>query len=235
MILNPANNKKLGPNVLSWSRPVGPTCPSSCPFLGAPLPNGSLVPHKHRCYAENIQRRRTTVAIGWAKNYMPSMGWKAWSYQLSKELTQAANRGLAVRIHIGGDWVDSTGALDRPYLAAVLGAYRRLGRAARPLTWFYTHAWRAFPASLLQNVKRLGIQAFASVHGALEASQARSRGWRLAVDPGEDHPPVWGAPYGTNGPPALHCPEQRCRGKVTCSNCRYCFRAERGDVVFARH
>src|SRR5262245_7626460 len=209
----PGCNSKLGPTVVSWSRPVGPTCPQSCPFLHT------------LCYAERIAPE---VQAKWEAN-APRTDWGPWSRQLQIELSEAGRRGHQVRIHVGGDFLLPSGELDRDYIIAVLRAY--VYAKPRPASWCYTHVWREMDWFRGMFVA-LGIEMFASVHTPEEASEARALGWRLAIDGGDrpDSYPAWRAKG------ELNCPEQRLgHERITCSTCRYCFRAGAGDVVFYLH
>lgn len=223
-VLNEPHNKKLG-NLPSLSRPVGPTCPSACPFLG------------HGCYAERIQARRPSVARNWASRAygLSPAEWRKWSVALLADLRRADKRGArAVRLHVAGDWLLPDGAVDRYYLAAVLRAFRAARRAGlRVRAYFYTHAATAM-APHRRFLDRVGVQGFASVHTGPEATLALSQGWRLALD---NPLPIRDAVPGfvqIQGQRALVCPEQA-KG-VTCDRCGFCFRAgETRNVTFLRH
>lgn len=62
IISGPGNNSKLGKNVCSWSRPVGPSCPSNCAFLTGRLPDGELLPAKKKWGIEYNH-----AAYGWPR------------------------------------------------------------------------------------------------------------------------------------------------------------------------
>jgi hypothetical protein len=236
-ILQVAQNVKLGAKVASWSRPVGPTCPASCPFLSGLLPDGSKVPKATMCYAESIQRRYPNVARSWEDRGGEREDWGPWARQMRRELERCGREGIAVRAHVGGDFLNAEGRVDRPYLAAVLWALR--GARPRPALWVYTHAWRELGKCHRLALQRAGAVVFASVHSEVQARMAAAYGYRLAVDRGltvaEGRAlPAWTV-YGQR--PALQCPEQRCGAeRVTCSSCGFCYRGERKEaVIFDRH
>lgn len=232
-ILQVGQNTKLGPNVATWSRPVGPSCPNSCPFLNT------------ACYAQKMQNFRPSVAKSWARQGGGREYWGEWARTFRQELEAVARRNLMVRGHVAGDFMLDGVELDRPYLAAVLWAFHRAN--PRPVTWIYTHAWKAlgwarpvpgWPSHAAALV-RAGIQIFASVHSEGEGRQAVIMGYRLAIDRGitvkaANALPSWVRYANTN---ALRCPEQKCgHAIVTCSTCRFCFRPERTEsVIFDRH
>jgi len=205
-------NRKLGDNVATLSRPVGPTCPQSCPFLG------------HGCYAERMTRY-TSVKNAWRE------GLDIDPVKLAADLVKLPARFKALRIHVGGDFLEPSGNVDRRYLAGLLRALRRTRDAGRPFpAWVYTHAWQDM-APHRKALERAGVQVFASVHNERDATLAAVLGYRLAWDSGtklESKAPV-------KDGRGLTCPEQR-KG-VSCEDCKYCFTKQSGrrNVVFYRH
>lgn len=238
-------NRKLGKQVASISRPVGPTCPSDCPFLSGVAPDGSEVPLRERCYAQSIERRYKSVAANWAKGAPRSLAQRVqWRSELQAEIAKAANRRtnpiVALRIHVGGDFLVGD-RLDRNYLADLLRVLRAVrngdGRESGIGVWFYTHAWWEL-APYLGRLRRLGVQTFASVHPGDDVQAALDLGYRLAIDPGCALPDSVPSTVTFHDLPVLVCPEQR-KGadKVTCSTCGYCFREydKPRHVAFYRH
>lgn len=204
------SNGKLGRGCGSWSRPVGMTCPKSCPWLG------------RGCYAERIAARRPNVARSWSQGVELSGG------TLRRDLQVRPRRARAVRVHTGGDF-GRDDRLDHRYVLHVLAAFRD-----RPLPgWAYTHFWRQLAPYRAAFVQR-GVQMFASVHTVAEAKEAAALGYRLAIDAGRRGKGLQ-LPVKTEacGVTALTCPEQR-KG-VTCDMCGYCWRRATGHVVFWRH
>jgi len=224
-LLNIGTNQKLGKKVGTLSRPVGPTCPKSCPFL------------ETACYAERLEDRYRNVHANWSQSYdLTPEQWSQWAGRLRQELEQAKGKLKAIRIHVGGDFLQADGQIDHAYCLALVGT---LGTVeGLPPVWAYTHAWRelaAFPAAL--TLLRGAMVLFASVHSPTEAQEALALGFRLALDPEE---PVSAARSGfheIHGVKALACPEQvKGHERVTCDSCGYCFRAtETRHVAFYRH
>jgi len=236
-ILSIGTNAKLGEKIASYSRPVGPTCPSDCPFLSGVMPNGELVPRATMCYADKIQGRYPSVKKAWAtKAYgFTKEQWQFWIEQFVKEAIHAEKKGVrAIRIHVGGDFVDQEGAPDRTYICALLLAVRKLRRMESKIRlWFYTHAWAAM-GEFISSFARLDVHAFASVHDRNNATKALAQGWRLAIDPGLPVAQIKPGFHEIFGVRSLQCPEQAKKGKITCDKCSYCFR-EGGNVSFFRH
>lgn len=148
------NNAKLGAGVATTYRPVGITCPRSCPLLN----NG--------CYA---QRGRVAIHAQRAANQ-------------NGELRKLAGNTL-VRHLVAGDWLRPTKdgrrrIVDRNLLKDVIA----LHTSAPWLTgWGYTHAAEQLhragfvPASLPDNLRIL-----ASCDSAEEKAEHNSRGWATA-------------------------------------------------------
>lgn len=227
-------NRKLGPHVGSWSRPVGSaranqgTCPDDCFFAG--WNEASPIPPKNRCYAESLQRRRPSVETAWAD------GLTATPEDVCKAFVDAPRKIKANRIHVGGDFGKPGGrGIDHIYVRAVLAGIKAARKAGSTMPgWFYTHLWKSL-TRYVPRFRKLGIECFASVHSVEEAREATKLGYRLAVDPGEcksDQIParVQFAEFNI-----ITCPEER--GKGDCSTCGFCFRdlgINRG-VAFWRH
>jgi hypothetical protein len=117
-----------------------------------------------------------------------------------------------VRFHVSGDF-DSISYIER---------WTELARQnPTVLFWGYTRSWRIL--ALLASLETLrslpNVQLFASCD---MESDAAPTGWRAA----------WlDADSRQSG---LVCPEER--GKVqNCQACGYCFRKQRGDVIFIKH
>jgi hypothetical protein len=226
--LSIGTNQKLGATIGSWSREVGPTCPSTCPFLKDNA--ASTIPAGQRCYAEKIQNRRPSVAQAWRR----ARDMK----KLEQEIVKNQYKLTAIRIHVGGDFFQD-GQFDRDYARRVLAMFMRLRfQGVAVPAWFYTHTWQHKDWSLYRPLFELfGVQTFASVHSIEEASGAEWAGWRLAVDPGQaksESLPTWSMAFG--GFKTLTCPEQR--GRAKCDTCGFCFRPAPkagAHVAFFRH
>lgn len=231
-ILAIGSNAKLGKRIASYSRPVGPTCPSDCPFLTGTLPSGETIPKGQRCYAESIQKRYTSVKEAWGKN--ANAVWEQWQGAFLVEFRKASKKVDALRIHVGGDWVQGD-KVDRPYLAALLRSLRKArNEGITTPAWYYTHAWNAM-ARHKKYLTRLGVQGFASVHDRTQAEQASSQGWRLAIDCGESIKAIKPGFREIHGVRSLSCPEQAKQGAIQCDACKYCWKQTSGNVTFWRH
>lgn len=226
-ILQVGQNTKLGKNVATWSRPVGPSCPHTCPFLHT------------ACYAERMQNFRPNVKASWARQggHREAEYWRDWAKTLQRELEYVASKNLTVRFHVAGDWARDSLHLDHAYMAAVWTAFKNA--SPRPVCFGYTHMWRALGARGLHFLRSCGLQVFASVHNEQEGREAAAMGYRLAIDRGLTVRAARSLPSWTTwaGTAALACPEQRLGAeKITCSTCMYCYRTTRTEaVIFDRH
>src|SRR5262245_4901973 len=110
-------NEKLG-NVLVVNRPVGLTCPISCPLLD------------RACYALATEKRFPMARIVARENLVISAD------SLIKALRAGQAKGhKAARIHERGDFGQQN-RIDRPYVKA----WRKALQTVRELTvWGYTH------------------------------------------------------------------------------------------------
>lgn len=236
-LLSLGTNKKLGEGIASYSRPVGPSCPSNCPFLPGAVGAVVDMPAKLRCYAEKVQKRYTSVREKWGKESfgLTSKQWALWAETMAREIIRLDRKGArAIRIHVGGDWLSADGTLDRAYIANTLRAYRKARRqGARIPTWFYTHAWREI-APHVRFLRSVGIETYASVHTAVDAGAAVRLGFLLAIDPGEEMPETVQPFVNVYGVRSIVCPEMRKKGQVDCTGCMYCPRGK-GHVTFYRH
>ena len=210
-VITRTKNKKLGPNTLVLDRPVGITCPSTCPLLGS------------ACYQQKVARIRPSITVGAMKNLQPQV------------VKTDSKRPL--RLHVGGD-VYQNDMLDRPYLAALArltrNRYRQSGHAK---AWSYTHCWRdPVLTRILNRLKRYGLTVLASVHSAEEAKEAASLGYRIAYNSDSRHngPDVL-QPLRDAGLKGIVCPEQLGTG-LTCDRCGYCW-TQKSDrhLVLLKH
>lgn len=222
MYVTKTGNAKLGKkNVYVINRPVGLTCPSTCPFLQENSPV--------RCYADCTENR-FKQAREVAKNNLSVTG-----EQLFSILEEASQRDKVVRIHERGDF-NLRGKLDTQYIGQWTAAIKRAIREKlMPKTWFYTHIYSKILAKLgnLNNVA-----AYASVHSSEDLRKAKRAGFNLFAyvikvkkkkGGSQDFPAYVDVPELGR---TLVCPEQRLgRDKITCEKCKYCIEG-RGNVVF---
>lgn len=229
VVLLRGGNLKLGKGVAHYSRSVGPTCPAECPFAcGAAPPGAEPIAPRHRCYKARIDGRYRAAREAAARNVGTTA---AWAAALRADV-ERLKPGVPWRPLVGGDLLAPDGRLDRVHLAAVLRAAR--ATKGRNPCWLYTHAWRYVGPRHRRAMERAGIVARASVHSAGEATQALAAGWKLALDAGAA--PLGPGWHEVHGVRALACPEQVFgHERVTCGQCRYCFRDDTGHVAFSRH
>lgn len=112
------NSKTAAP---STYRPVGPTCPASCPYLG------------RGCYA---QSGRVALAAQRADD-----GLDAALAAAAAAMVWAARLGTLARLHVSGDFARD-GAVDTAYVTAVAdvaSAVRERRGGTGPVAWAYTH------------------------------------------------------------------------------------------------
>ena len=104
-------------------RPVGLTCPRTCPYLGAGCyaQGGNVAIHERRA---SVDRDAAIVSAAVA------MVW-------------AARTGRVARLHVSGDVMGPDGRVDHAYvhgLADVARSVSTLRGGAGPVAWTYTHA-----------------------------------------------------------------------------------------------
>lgn len=192
-IVTRTKNKKLGPGMLVLDRPVGLTCPSTCPLLN----NG--------CYAESMANRMPSTQTGAMKNL-----------ELGDIKMISSNRPL--RLHVGGDFYRQN-RLDRQYLAKLIKVIR--GRRGKGKTYTYTHCFRdPVLTRILMRLKRFGLTVFASCHSPQDMSDALALGYRIAlISESAEEGMTALRLMGLKG---IVCPEQRGTG-LTCDRCGYCY------------
>lgn len=197
---------------------VQPVVGSGNTKLG-PIPNFSLPSRSscpgasswclNHCYAWRFERMRPNCRRAYARNLALSGNVR----QFIKAMLRRIPVDLpALRIHVSGDFYDAR------YCLGWLAIAKR-----RPQTqfWAYTRSW-TIPAMMpaLERLRALpNVSLFAS------------------LDPEMPDPPVgWRTAYLENDPRAsgLPCPHQF-SGVASCHECRYCFRAGKGNVIFRIH
>ena len=205
IVTSNGSNAKLGAGVATTYRPVGPTCPRSCPLLN----NG--------CYA---QRGHVSIHANRAKS-------------TDGDLRKLAGNTL-VRHLVSGDWLKPTAddrrVVDRELLRSVV----ELHKTASWLTgWGYTHAADQLdragfgPTSLPSNLRIL-----ASCDTLAQKDAHNARGWATArvIDaPGERQPDEFLCPVDAQrrrGVPADK--------RTTCNRCRKCFEGEPMNIAFLK-
>ncbi len=174
----------------------------------ATCPGASAWCLKH-CYAARIERIRPNCRMAYARNLALSLDPETFVHRMLKSLPEDTP---LVRIHVGGDL----------YSIDYIQAWEEICHA-RPLTrfWSYTRSWtlsKMLP--LLERLKDLpNVQLFASVDTDMPMPPM---GWRkafIAID------------HRAEG---IHCPHQQGKAE-SCLECGYCFKNNRGDVIFTVH
>ena len=217
---------KGGGAVAVLSRPVGPTCPLTCPRHPEHGPEKGA-----RCFAFTSRH-----ASGHSTR---SRAERERIIQIAPDTVAADMQGLpagaVVRLMGVGDWVKpgtaremwGRGFIDWPLVSAV-----EKGARLRPdvMAWTYTHTRHE---AMRDRLEAVGVKVWASCETKKEARQLERGGWRVALAPGlrgkgVDLPKT--ANVGGRRWPV--CPEQR--GTVAdCATCLLCVRDGARRLVFA--
>lgn len=204
---NPVGNANSKTATPSTYRPVGPTCPTSCPQF-------PVEGQKRTCLALS-----GNVALH-EKRALPF--WHSSIRAAVIAMVDAARWGNPARMHVSGDFYDETGALDLMYLGALVTAAEIIRDRfnQRVVAWSYTHAppsvfepWRTRLSNVGVVVRYSGQRGD---WGALVTSDPDPRRRARELD-------------------ATYCPEQAAHdvGKsVTCVGCRLCW--ERARTILFR-
>jgi hypothetical protein len=232
-------NSKLGTNCVEITRPVGDTCPSTCPYLDGD------------CYQERIENTYPGVRPKALVNVVSNRN------KIRAALLYSQASGMGFRFQVGGDWFRD-GKLDLEYLADVEWACESIVSRGGSLegVFFYTHVIDKRVAAL----SRFGIACYASIHNARDMRKARKAGFTLFAWGSLDDTVLPPAPRGganhakrladwqaslpavveIGGERFVTCPNQRKGKRVTCTGspdslaCGFCVNG-RGNVAFARH
>lgn len=219
--LRPGGNRKLGPDAVGTTRPVGPTCPISCQFHPA---------RDYRDYADNnaAARARCYATMGPTGIQQARANGMDGETARARLLAHYAAGIRLIRFNVAGDVVTQSGQLDREYLTSLWQVAREMPDAQ---IWVYTHAWREFgPVDLAQVPGNVAL--LASVDNPGEIREAMELGFtrfaRVSYDesdrlPGELYCPVDRAKH--RGKPTAH----------TCQTCRLCWRPNASIVFLAQH
>ena len=230
-------NRKLGKNCIVWSRPVGPTCPPNCHFH----PDSDT---EDKCYRKQSEETYPPALPFASRNLITTES------RIRSTLLFAAQRGLSVRIHEGGDfWMN--GAVDTEYVMQIVRACQGILAQGRqlPRIWSYTHIidspW------LVEQISPF-VTLYASVHNRQQLRLARKTGFTHFAHVDTQHRYAGRRKGGRDGGHSaavkstridgkrfIICPAQRRSGKVTCTGsadslaCNAC--AAGVNVVFLHH
>lgn len=220
MLLTVANNgnKKLGHNVASTSRLVGPTCPRSCPLL-----NGG-------CYAQ-----RGRVALS---QYNMEHGRQGTDCETAGEVSDALDKirsAPLVRHLVAGDWLrptrDGRTIVDREFVRGVIAWHRK--RPQRyTVGWGYSHAAERIAAAGFgpKTLNSANLEVLASCHNPADVARLNGLGWRTArvvATTADLLPGEVACPYDL----AKH---QKETPDVTCASCRLCLPGRKCNIAFLK-
>ena len=217
-------NKKLGPDVIHMSRPVGTTCPLSCAYH--PKATG---PHKNKCYKIRDTGRYQSVRNAAEENLLASES------EITVALEGAAQNNQLVRLHVGGDFAKGDGSLDGAYTLVWQDAIAET--FPRPLMLAYTHILDGWLPEVFHWFKEFTL--FASVDNEDDVRTAQRIGFkRLALVMEEKHyewdrEQAWVERFGVRW---LVCPVVR-KKLPDCQSCQYCWKEWKhgGHVAFPEH
>lgn len=217
-------NRKLGPDTLVVNRPVGLTCPVSCPMH--PEAEG---PWARKCYQHIAEGARPNIRNAAMRNLVADVD------ELASALEEAGRMGRLVRVHTGGDFYhQAAGDIDWPYVQAWVQALERVSPSRLPLLLAFTHV---LDGRLVEAFRpyRDRFRLMASVHDATDLQRARAVGFEHVALTSFDHAAFWrdGAWTERYGVRWLVCPEQR-KKPVTCQTCRVCWERDT-PVMFLEH
>lgn len=210
---NPVGVTNSKTQVPGTYRPVGPTCPDSCPFLGDG--DGS-------CYAKFgpaglAQKRASSLSVQGAASAAIAM-------------VLAAYHGEKARLHVSGDFIalgNDGKIVDVEYIDALCqisaSICQHLGVDSRVNAWSYTHIDRESFLPFHKQLKEAGINVVWSDHAGSNGALV----WdHEAIDELKDLLPP--------GVKAIPCPAQT-HESVTCKSCDLCSRLAQLNRVIIFH
>lgn len=226
--LAPVRQFYRGPDTKLGIEPIGPYCASTYVSISATCPTTCGL-RNNGCYSQSGSHRRIMDkldAAGAALRPEDIAAHEASCMRRAyggKEVPQdGARGGRDLRLHVGGDVPNETGAR---WLADAARDWLRRGGGC---VWTYTHRWREVPADAWGH-----IAVWASCESTAEVKEAHKASYRAAVVVAE-HPSD--KLYVRDGVRILPCPfETR---KKTCVECRLCLDAPidpRIAIGFAAH
>ncbi len=203
-------NSKLGEGIYTYSRlpgKMGGTCPGATAYC------------ESVCYAKRVV---DNVPV-----------WDLWRQNSHQGPVPMPPKDAAVvRWHVSGDF-DTVKYIED---------WIRITMIRRDVQFFgYTRSWRV--PELLKVITELrdqpNVQLFASLDRAeateespIVAPKDEAWRWSMIVDYVDEEEPLSGKAF--DGRLYLVCPEETGR-KKNCMDCGFCFRGQRGDVIFIEH
>lgn len=196
-------NTKLGPSVVTTTLPIRATCSTDC--MHHPDREGT-------CYAYNGMMMWHQKRMESAIDSSFDMGGME-----ANQLDAAAKPGSLVRLHVAGEWIDSS------HIKRVI----RVVKAKSLKAWAYTHKWRKFKATSFK-----GLSILASCDNLHDVVQAWIKGYATALvvpkfESDKAYPLKYPSnhPYGNDsGMIGIPCPAQT--RHVTCEECKLCLKTE---------
>lgn len=203
---NPVGSANSKTSTPSTYRPVGPTCPTSCPQF--PVPG-----QKNTCLAKS-----GNVALH-EKRALPL--WQSSIRAAIIAMVDAARWSNPARLHVSGDVYNEAGELDTEYLNALWTAAMVVQRHFKldVVAWSYTHA----PVELFE-ARRIALKDV----GVIFRYSGQQGDWGALVTTDPD-PRRRARELG-----ATYCPEQAAADvgrHVTCIDCRLCWERPR-SILF---
>lgn len=203
---NPIGSANAKTSTPSTYRPVGPTCPTSCPQF-------PVAGQRNTCLAKS-----GNVALH-EKRALPL--WQSSIRAAVIAMVGAARWGNPARLHVSGDFYGEDGALDEDYLRALVTSASIVSEHLRQATvaWTYTHA----PAELFEPWRKQLWDAGIVVR---YSGQLGDWGALVTTDPNPRRR--------ARELNATYCPEQAAADvgrHVTCIDCRLCWERPR-SILF---
>jgi hypothetical protein len=191
-----SGNIKLGKGAMATLRPVGITCPKTCPLLG------------HGCYAQKfhmdiVSKNAPTSAHVFVR-YMKDA--------TDRWLVRNAQKPALLRFHTSGD-VMLNDVVDHDYVSALTQWARVYIENAIPVI-NYTHVWKDVSTRVMQFFTR------ASTHSIAEAKQAIAEGWHVTMQIRKGDAMRIKQELKAEGMTGVHCPWQT--NRIPCKRCGLC-------------
>ena len=205
-------NMKLGENVFTTYRPVGVTCPSSCPFLN------------RGCYAQKYH-----TALSAQKAPVDS---ERFDSEMTAKTLRIVNgkkkKPSLIRFHTSGD-VMLNDSVQHDYID-VLNKWADIfkNRIGVPVI-NYTHAW------YMKGVEQLKTFTRASVHSVSDARTAVDNGWYTTVAVAKGKVKETVIELEAVGLKGVPCAYQT--NKIKCADCKLCVASgsTKRVIIFEKH
>lgn len=191
-----SGNIKLGKGAMATLRPVGVTCPKTCPLLGK------------GCYAQKYHMDMVSKNAPTSANVFMRYMKEA----TDRWLKGKANKPALLRFHTSGD-VMLNDVVDHDYVSA-LTQWARVYIANNIPVINYTHVWEDVSTRVMQFFTR------ASTHSIEEAKRAIADGWHVTMQIAKGDAQRIKEALRAIGLTGVHCPWQTHR--IPCKRCGLC-------------